>query len=362
MKHTFSVKDSQVTKGIAVFLLLIHHLFVNPADWKGYPLRFFAVSAEQMVKIAAASKVCVAIFLFLTAYGMTIKYKKTAGTNKDAVRIALTKYVSILFSFLFVFLLTHLAWYVLNNGTNLQIYGNGMQAVWTFAMDALGISFFLGTATLNGVWWYMSLLFCVLCLLPVMWKLQAYMGVLILPAACLLPAALGLNGYMLPYLPTLALGVCAADSSLIEKIGAVGGANKGIRVLKWCVYVLLFGSAFVLRGNGVFNISVTNGVLSLLCVLLVYEIIGRIPLISGVLQLFGKYSFGIFVTHSLFILYFFDGKLFSLKYGILIIAVLAVVSLTLAVILTKLEKLCGVERLKKTVIGRIERFFCLKTD
>lgn len=353
MDNGFTIKKAQAVKGIAVFLLLIHHLFINPADWNGYAVRFFVLSTDQMTKIAVGAKVCVAMFVFLTAYGMALKYKNEAKTGMDLVKISLKKYVFLLISFIFVFLLTQIAWLVLNKGTNLHFYGNGISAIGLFMLDGLGISFFLGGNVLNGVWWYMSLLFCVLCILPIVWKVKDCLGVLIVPAAFLLPAAFGLNGYIMPYLPTIALGVFAADASLIDKFAAWGNARSGVRLLKWCVYFFVFVAMFILRCSANFNIMITNAVLAFCCVLIVNEILGKIPALLWVLQLFGKYSFGIYMVHSLFILYFFEGKIFALRYGEVIFVALAVVSLLVAALVSFLEKICGVTRLKKYLSGKM---------
>lgn len=357
MKNEFTVKKAQITKGIAVFLLLMHHLFVNPADWKGYEVQFFLLTTERMVKLASAAKICVALFLFLTAYGMTVKFKREVKEDGDLARISLSKLFSILISFVFVVLFTHILWLLFGKGLNMSFYGTGITGVVGFVLDTLGISFFFNSSMINVTWWYMALLFFVLCLLPVLWKLKGFLGVMMIPAAMLLPAAMGLgSGYLAPYLLTITLGVLAADGSWLERAGSIGEKRIAVRVLKWLVCVALLLVCFSLRSIASYNI-LTNAVAVLTIAILVNELIGNVPVVNKVLEIFGKYSFGIFTTHSLFFIYFFDGKIFSLRYGILIFTALAIISLFMAIIIRKLEKLCGVERLKKYVTEKIDKSF-----
>ena len=63
--YTLSLKDSFLIKGIAIFLMLWHHLFYTHAEY-GYLVQTTAI----------LGKVCVAMFLFVSAYGLTIQFEK----------------------------------------------------------------------------------------------------------------------------------------------------------------------------------------------------------------------------------------------------------------------------------------------
>lgn len=357
MKNDFSVKDAQITKGIAVFLLLFHHLFSNTLDWKGYEVRFFLFSTEQIVKMAFAAKICVAIFLFLTAYGMTLKFKNEVKKDCDFAKITLVKMVSLLMSFAFLVVLTHVLWLIFGKGANISYYGTGLVAIWRFLIDTLGVAYFYNSMSINVTWWYIGFLIVVLAVLPVMWKLKSYLGVMLLPLTLLMPGVMGCEDTsVMHYFATVAAGVLAADGKWIERLAEVGEQKWLCKALKWMVYLGIFLVSFLLRSCPNFN-NVTNVMAALTMIVMVNEIIGKIPVLNSILQLFGKYSLGIFTTHSLFYIYFFDGKIFSLKYGALILAVLALVSLMVAIIVKKLEKICGVEWLIKSAKSKIEESF-----
>ena len=73
---TFTKKDTQMLKGIAIICMLIHHLFLDPSRYKGYSVDFWPLTETITTHIALAMKLCVAIFVMLSAYGMTLSYKK----------------------------------------------------------------------------------------------------------------------------------------------------------------------------------------------------------------------------------------------------------------------------------------------
>lgn len=70
-KNTFSREDTVMVKGIAILLLLIHHMGgTNP----GMPLNLQGLDVS--IAIEHLGKVCVALFTVLSGYGLTEGSKK----------------------------------------------------------------------------------------------------------------------------------------------------------------------------------------------------------------------------------------------------------------------------------------------
>ena len=76
----FSKQDTAVVKGIAALMLVCHHFFMGilpaPIDWANNELWTIA---------ATLSKVCVAIFVILSGYGINESYKKWSGMVRQVV-------------------------------------------------------------------------------------------------------------------------------------------------------------------------------------------------------------------------------------------------------------------------------------
>ncbi len=83
---TFTKNDTLVAKGVAVIFLLIHHLFYTT----NYNFDAFIISKDRWVDIAKIGKICVAMFLILSGYGLSISWK-----NKKYTLIHFYKHIYI---------------------------------------------------------------------------------------------------------------------------------------------------------------------------------------------------------------------------------------------------------------------------
>lgn len=345
IEEHFNKQDTLMVKGIGILLVYIHHLFSDEAVLAEKGVVFFLLKAESVIRLVAFSKVCVAVFLFLTAYGMTCKYRQTAQTHEELAKITLRKYVTLLLSFQFVFLFTHIFYAVFGKGVNLRFYGTSLSSIFFFLLDASGLSYFFGAPMLNATWWYMAVAFACLLLLPVLWKLERILGVMILPAVVLIPALFGfVNAPGTAYAFTLALGICAADMHLIERAGRI---HFRIPILEKTGKLLACG--ILLVGLYKLRMSIgyemlTDGIFAFVISYLVYEFIGKIYIVRNILGFLGKHAMNMFLMHSLIMLYLFQDITYSFRWGILILLFLVVVTVLISYLIEGLKKLCRFEK------------------
>lgn len=86
-----SLNDSNTLKGVALLLLLIHHLFYIQ---KGLYNDIQLVGKHYIVnEIGVFSKVCVAIFVFLSGYGLTVKAEQERIVPRRFYIVRLTKLI-----------------------------------------------------------------------------------------------------------------------------------------------------------------------------------------------------------------------------------------------------------------------------
>lgn len=95
MDSTFSFdrKQTNISKGVAVLLLLWHHLFFNSEtkyDQFTSLFSFHGVPIECL--LADFCKVCVAIFLFLSGYGLYKSYCQYIKKEYKSNRLVSVKY------------------------------------------------------------------------------------------------------------------------------------------------------------------------------------------------------------------------------------------------------------------------------
>ena len=72
----FTVKHSNMIKGIAIILMVFHHLFRTKQFSQGYTLSFWPFSIGRVAQITTFFKICVPLFTFVSGYGLLYFYKK----------------------------------------------------------------------------------------------------------------------------------------------------------------------------------------------------------------------------------------------------------------------------------------------
>lgn len=77
----FTKENTLQIKGIAIILMLFHHCFNWPGMYENISISFFPLTESIVNNISWFGKICVSIFCFLSAYGLTISY----NNNRKAI-------------------------------------------------------------------------------------------------------------------------------------------------------------------------------------------------------------------------------------------------------------------------------------
>lgn len=157
MVEKFDQKDTKAVKGIAIVLMLLHHIagFKDRAPvnfegfksviWKGF------VEGDVIYNVALASKICVAIFMFLGGYGMYKKYIKGNYSLYENVIGLYKKFwlVFIIFIPLGYIFFRHEPSPDINSLCTHFIINSRKDFVNELVANFLGLSW-----SLNGEWWF----------------------------------------------------------------------------------------------------------------------------------------------------------------------------------------------------------------
>ena len=100
---TFSKTETLKAKGIAILLLLFHHLFYSVEHIRVSGVICRIIDENTLLIIANNARVCVWIFVFLSAYGLSVKFKQSL--NQPEVFLW-NQTVKLLVPYQFVLLLT----------------------------------------------------------------------------------------------------------------------------------------------------------------------------------------------------------------------------------------------------------------
>lgn len=357
----FTKEHTMQMKGIAIIILLFHHCFLNAQRWatvpyeklattKGwgyYPISFAPFSSHTIQYLASFSKICVAMFVFMTGYGMWVSYesqkKKTTMSNYIKKRM-----VTLMTGFLIIFVVTEIL--AIPTGRFIEVYGHDFRSVVYMIIDALGLAKLLGTPLFCLTWWYMSLAIVLIMIFPfahsIMEKYQWIVVVasIIVPRACGFGQSTDLFRYLLAY----TLGMYFAQHDLLARIKEKFMEQNVVGKLLSLI-VSLIGLAVIIKCRqnawiGWKYLDFWDGFAAMYVIVLSYIYILNGKWIVKGLGFLGKHSMNIFLIHSFYRDVFFHKFTYSFYYAWLDYIVLMAISLVTSIVLEWFKKLIRYEK------------------
>ena len=67
-------EESTILKGIAIIFMYIHHLFGDLTTLETMNVSPWVISTNTLFMLGITSKICVAVFVFISAYGITLNF------------------------------------------------------------------------------------------------------------------------------------------------------------------------------------------------------------------------------------------------------------------------------------------------
>lgn len=357
----FTKEHTMQMKGIAIIILLFHHCFLNAQRWatvpyeklattKGwgyYPISFAPFSSHTIQYLASFSKICVAMFVFMTGYGMWVSYesqkKKTTMSNYIKKRM-----VTLMTGFLIIFVVTEIL--AIPTGRFIEVYGHDFRSVVYMIIDALGLAKLLGTPLFCLTWWYMSLAIVLIMIFPfvhsIMGKYQWVVVVasIIVPRACGFGQSTDLFRYLLAY----TLGMYFAQHDLLARIKEKFMEQNVAGKLLFLI-VSLIGLAVIIKCRqnawiGWKYLDFWDGFAAMYVIVISYIYILNGKWIVKGLGFLGKHSMNIFLIHSFYRDVFFHEFTYSFYYAWLDYIVLMAISLVTSIVLEWFKKLIRYEK------------------
>lgn len=357
----FTKEHTMQMKGIAIIILLFHHCFLNAQRWatvpyeklattKGwgyYPISFAPFSSHTIQYLASFSKICVAMFVFMTGYGMWVSYesqkKKTTMSNYIKKRM-----VTLMTGFLIIFVVTEVL--AIPTGRFIEVYGHDFRSVVYMIIDALGLAKLLGTPLFCLTWWYMSLAIVLIMIFPfvhsIMEKYQWVVVVasIIVPRACGFGQSTDLFRYLLAY----TLGMYFAQHDLLARIKEKF-MEQNVEGKLLSLIVSLIGLAVIIKCRqnawiGWKYLDFWDGFAAMYVIIISYIYILNGKWIVKGLGFLGKHSMNIFLIHSFYRDVFFHEFTYSFYYAWLDYIVLMAISLVTSIVLEWFKKLIRYEK------------------
>lgn len=361
----FSKKDTLMIKGIAIIMMYFHHNFLRMSRFEKYTIVSWPFEDLTIYSIARFCKICVALFLFLSAYGMTIGYKKYAKdymvSVTDIYQVTIKRFFSMMFGYWFIFAGTQIAAFFIDPVRQKDIYGSGIDAVIHVILDFFGLTELLGIDAFIDTWWYMGLAIVLILIMPLLLRVYSRVGVLIIPLAFLLPRILKMDtsSDLIRWLFTAALGIWCADQNILVKIKkwSLCKNEKLSALIKGMAEILILLCLYKARKSEVGNeyLELIDGLGAFFIIIFSFEFIAALKWIREILAFLGKHSMNMFLTHTVFRAIWFDEYIYAFKYVGLIMLALLAVTVILSILIEQLKKWLQYGRLEKNIITECQK-------
>lgn len=345
--RSISKKEAGVLQGIAVLLMVFHHLFDFP-DRIQVPFVNVFSFIKLEIFLSSFGRICVAMFAFLSGFGLYKKYGASLEEKKFPILQCYKGMLGQLVNFIKRY------WIVFAVCIPYGLIAN----VYTFGWSEFLKNLFGLSSTYNGEWWYVKQYFDLLLMFPLVFCLEKWLsslirknGNLFSALIVLVPLAVLFIWRERVYNFCFLLGMLSVSTGLFDLI------FEKLKNAKWWKYLLgggLLGIAFVFRlkflGPKYDYFLVTLFILGLLIVIKSKFFQKSVNVI---LAFVGKYSTYIWLTHTFFAYYFFQKFTFFPKYSILIYVWCVLLSLGMGIVL---------EYVLKMLDKLVRRFFCKKQE
>lgn len=330
-----SLEDSNVLKGIALALLLIHHLFGIPST-EGFYNDIVVGNHGIVNEIGRGSKLCVAIFVFLSGYGLTVQ-TENRGEIGSLTHFYRHRLLKLLLNYWFIWLIFVPIGVLVFGRTLLGTYHDHFFI--KLIADVLGVAYAFGFYGYNATWWFLSCIIVYYLFYPILYiliKRYQFESLILFISLALLPIIVEqqeIVRYALPFV----LGIYFA----IRGIPIVGG--------KFCV-LLLMGVGLILFGERMLG-GCSIVIDCILCVLMsaIWLSISKKGVLKSSLSFLGRHSMNIFLFHTFIFSHWFKNFVFSPRNPILIFLLFVIYCVIISIIIERLKKILLVDKLIKLI-------------
>lgn len=356
MQLSFTKQDSNIVKTVAIILMYIHHSFFSQESYAGYTVNFTPFGEADVISFAQVCKICVALFVFISAYGICVSFNK--GKSKpekcyiNLYKENFCRYIKLLSAFILIYIIAQL--FSLLGRSNQEVYGTGLKKIFFMILDFMGLANIFGTPTFNPTWWYMGMAVTIFCIMPIIWNCTKKAGAACLIVSVIVPRMLGIGLTELTWwLPTICLGALAAEYNLIVKCREYKKEHMPWRIGKIMLTMCVLVGFGLLRSRTTAFYDITDMVMAGSIVYLCFELFGGVSeKAKKILGFTGAYSMNMFLMHTFVRGYYFKAFSYSFKYPIIILAVLVIDTLLFSVCLEWMKNVSGYNKAVSIICSR----------
>ena len=318
----FSLSVTNVCKGIAIILLLAHHLW-QPSQPGQYPdwLRQFAINGKW----------CVSLFLVLSGYGL---YKSGCGWIKTFVY----RLPHMLINYWVVGLIFIPISILVFGQTLSRVYPHGKE--WVFALQAFGVNWIMPTRGFNPTWWFMNVIVPLYLMSPILFwiaKRNPFLLLMFSILAMILPIKSSFWSVVKPWQLSFIYGM------LLCELDAFGRMRNRTNAILSCVLGIAgVCLAYAYRNS---HLDYVGAIFIMLTTCALFALFGKCAKMAFLpLEFIGIHSMNIFLIHTFFRYCWFK-KFFDLQAPFVTFPLLLAASLLSSVAIEQMKRWIGLGKL-----------------
>lgn len=302
-RKEFDLDTATILKGIAIIMMLWHHLFFREDVVQTHQVNFAPFSQFNMVYIAKCFKICVPIFVFISGYGLWLSYRKS---NKKGIVWVCDRIVKLLSNFWIIYIFSFIFTYFIDERPRKVYFSeNVYQGMLNILFDMNGVAALFGTESLLTEWWYLSAAIIFIVCIPFIAKIRKFSFLIIFVIVIPRITKIGFLGGMTPcsFFFIFLLGIMASEYKLIERF--IAETNVIVRFVIETLIIILGYKSYSKIPLEIFW-ELQWGIFPIFVILFSCEFIACIPIVKRILKFLGKHSANIYLIHNFLRCYFFE--------------------------------------------------------
>lgn len=360
---SFTVDETKKIKGMGILLMIFHHMFGSMADFSAHGLQLFFVRPDTLELIGRSCRICVYLFILLSAYGLSVQYRKTRKKKESSLIFVLVRWIKLLSPYWFTLVILWLAYLFVFSRDIVLLYGENYIA--HMIQDFFAVTDILGNADwmLITVFWFMNFSMLLGIIFPVVYLICDKLGWILLPLTMVvynfLPSILGSNysGDYNWYIYAVEIGILLCKYDLLNRMSQIWDnipmygkvlLGGGLLISSLLVPYLTF---LKLQTN-IFGVYLLLQTLGALCCLVGTFLVFRGKVCKKILTFMGNYSGDMYLLHLLLIAeieFIYCTDLLLVQYLICV-----TLSLALAILLAILKKYSGYNKLFEMICSKLQ--------
>ena len=316
-----SKSNSLILRGGGIIMMLIHHLFYVQ---NGLYDDVHLFGDHYLVQeIGIFCKLCVALFVFLSGYGLMISHK---GKEIEPLKFYKHRFKKLYFNYWFIWLIFVPIGVFVFHRTFSEVYGSHVLV--KAGLEFLGIYNLLGGLGYNPTWWFYSCIIVLYLLFPFLekinrkWPYLFASAVMVLPLFAFLPVVCSFARYLLPFV--VGMWMASLPRETFDRISIEQ------------TVITLFGLAVVRDFSGIL-IPIVDTLLCVGLALFVSKI--KAPTwMNKVFESLGKHSMNIFLFHTFIFYYWFTDIVYATRNPLAIFVELICICWGVSVVIEYVKK------------------------